>query len=190
MAAVISLEKGNKCVLSKDTHTALIGLGWDVGGNSAYDLDAAAFLLGEDGKMRNAADFVYFSNLAHPTRAVVHSGDNLTGEGDGDDEQIRIDFDKVPADVKTISIVVAIFKAAERHQNFGQVKNAYCRLVDTTGNKEEETHRFDLSEDYSMFYGMHMVDIYRHNGDWKINAVGEGIKGDLNEFLAKFRGNV
>lgn len=186
---VLNLEKGVNALISKSTKTATIGLGWDVSGNAKnFDLDASAFLLDENGKVSGAADVVYFGNKTHSSGSVWSTGDNLTGDGDGDDEQIKIEFDKVPANIKRIAIVVNIYDAANRGQNFGQVNNAFCRLVDTTDGKEEEQDRFDLTEDYSAFTGMHMVDIYRHNDDWKIKAIGEGVKGDLQAFFKKFGG--
>ena len=150
----ISLKKGQKVDLTK-TNPGLtkicIGLGWDVNkydGGSAFDLDTAAFLLGENGKVREQGDFVFYSNLSHASGAVVHQGDNLTGEGEGDDEQIIVDLSKVPVDVTRIAFTATIYDAEERKQNFGQVSNAYIRVVDTANNNE--LIRYDLGEDFSI----------------------------------------
>ena len=187
---MINLTKGENHVIDKNTQTAIVGLGWDVqkGNGQAFDLDASVFLLGADGKMHDEKDFIFFKNLSHPSGAVVHTGDNRTGAGEGDDEQIKIDFSKMPANIEKISVVVNIYEAESRHQNFGQVNNAYVRLVNTTGGKNEEELRFDLTEDYSGSTGIHVVDIYRRNDEWKMKAIGEGAKKDLGGYLAQFKG--
>ena len=158
----INLSKGENHVLDKNTQTALVGLGWD-------------------------AKSIYFNNKKHSSGAIVHSGDNLTGAGDGDDETIKLDFSKMPANIERLVVVVNIYKADERNQNFGQVNNAYVRLVETTGGKNEEQLRFDLTEDYSGSTGIRMADIYRHNGEWKMKAVGEGAKCGLGDFINQFK---
>lgn len=185
----ISLEKGVNHVIEKTTQTANVGLGWDVnkaGNGNDFDLDAAVFALNENDKLDSESNFVYFNNK-HPGIGIDHSGDNLTGAGDGDDEVITVDFSKVPATVKKIAVVVSIYKGAERHQNFGQVKNAFVRLVDTTNGANTEQLRFDLTEDYSGDTAIHMADLYRHNDGWKMKAIGEGIKGDLSTFLQQYK---
>lgn len=187
---MINLTKGENHALDKNTQTALIGLGWDIksGAGDNFDLDAAAFLLDDKGHLASDGDFIFFNNKKHSSGAVVHSGDNLTGEGDGDDEQIKIDFSKMPANIARIAIVVNIYSAATRHQNFGQVNNAFVRLVDTTGGKNSEEFRFDLTEDYSGFTAIRVADIYRHNGEWKMKAVGEGSNNDLGAYATSFKG--
>lgn len=187
---MINLTKGENHVIDKSTQTALVGLGWDVnsGNGSAFDLDASIIMLGANGKLASDADVIYFNNKSHSSGAVMHSGDNLTGAGDGDDETIKIDFSKMPANIERLVVVVNIFEAVSRNQNFGQVNNAFVRLVDTTNGKNEEQLRFDLTEDYSGATGIRMADIYRHNGEWKMKAIGEGAKvASLKNFIDQFK---
>ena len=179
----ISLKKGQKVDLTK-TNPGLtkicVGLGWDVNkydGGSAFDLDTAAFLLGENGKVREQGDFVFYSNLSHASGAVVHQGDNLTGEGEGDDEQIIVDLSKVPADVTRIAFTATIYDAEERKQNFGQVSNAYIRVIDEANNKE--LIRYDLGEDFSIETAVVVGELYRNGSEWKFNAIGSGFQGGL-----------
>ena len=179
----ISLKKGQKVDLTK-TNPGLtkicIGLGWDVNkydGGSAFDLDTAAFLLGENGKVREQGDFVFYSNLSHASGAVVHQGDNLTGEGEGDDEQIIVDLSKVPVDVTRIAFTATIYDAEARKQNFGQVSNAYIRVIDEANNKE--LIRYDLGEDFSIETAVVIGELYRNGSEWKFNAVGSGFQGGL-----------
>ena len=179
----ISLKKGQKVSLSKDNpglSRVVVGLGWDVnafdtGGD--FDLDTAAFLLGESGKVTRAEDFVFYGNLRHPSGAVEHLGDNLTGRGDGDDEQIKIDLGRVPENITRIAFTVTIYEADERRQNFGQVANAFIRIVDEA--KGEEILRYDLGEDFSIETAAVFGELYRHNGEWKFNAIGSGFQGGL-----------
>jgi len=179
----ISLKKGQKVDLTKGNpglKNLLIGLGWDTNkfdGGADFDLDAAAFLLGANGKVRNDADFVFYNNLKHSSGSVEHMGDNLTGEGEGDDEEIKVDLSKVPADVDKIDFTVTIYEAEERRQNFGQVSNAYIRVVDETNGKE--VIRYDLGEDFSVETAVVVGELYRHGGDWKFNAIGSGFAGGL-----------
>ena len=142
----INLTKGENHALDKNTQTALIGLGWDAksGSGDAFDLDASVIALSANGKIASDSDVIYFNNKKHSSGAIVHSGDNLTGAGDGDDETIKLDFSKMPANIERLVVVVNIYNAEQRKQNFGQVNNAYVRLVDTTGGKNEEQLRFDL----------------------------------------------
>ena len=179
----ISLKKGQKIDLTKGNPSLskiLIGLGWDTNkydGGFDFDLDAAAFLLGANGKVNADEDFVFYNNLKHKSGAVEHMGDNLTGEGEGDDEEIKVDLAKVPANVDKIDFTVTIYEADERKQTFGQVSNAYIRVVDdTTGT---ELIRYDLGEDFSVETAVVVGEIYRHNGEWKFNAIGSGFSGGL-----------
>lgn len=179
----INLSKGQKISLSKEapglTHI-MVGLGWDINrydGNADFDLDASAFLTGVNGKCTCSGDFVFYNNLEHPSGAVKHMGDNRTGDGEGDDEQIFVDLSKIPANIERIAVTVTIFDAEKRRQNFGQVSNAYCRMVnDDTG---EEIIRYDLGEDFSIETAMVVGELYRHNGEWKFNAIGSGFSGGL-----------
>ena len=178
----LNLVKGQKISLSKE-HPGLakimVGLGWDVSTSffSSFDLDASAFLLDAGGKCPGKDDLVYFGNLKHPSGAVKHMGDNLTGEGDGDDEQIEVDLGKVPANIARIAFTVNIYKAESRKQNFGQVSNAFCRIVDESTGKE--IVRYDLGKDFSSETAVIVGELYRHNGEWKFSAVGNGFQGEL-----------
>ncbi len=167
----VNLSKGQKVDLTKTNpglNNILIGLGWDTNkydGGSAFDLDAAAFLLADSGKVTGDGDFVFYGNLQHTSGGVCHLGDNLTGEGEGDDEQIEIDLSKVPANISKIDFTVTIYEPEERNQNFGQVSNAFIRVVDK--NTNTELVRFDLGEDFSVETAVVVGEIYRHNGEWK-----------------------
>ena len=179
----INLSKGQKVSLTKGRpglSKVLVGLGWDVNqydSGSAFDLDAAAFLLGSNGKVADSADFVYYGNLAHPSNAVVHQGDSLTGEGEGDDEQIIVDLSLVPPEIEKIAFTVTIYEAEARGQNFGQVSNAYIRISNDASG--EELIRYDLGEDYSLETAVVVGELYRHAGEWKFNAIGSGYQGGL-----------
>ena len=176
----VNLAKGQRVSLDKAVTRALIGLGWDTNkydGGFDFDLDASAFLLGENGKVIKDEDFVFYNNLIGRDGAVEHTGDNLTGEGEGDDEVILIDFTKMPEEIKKIAITVTIHEAAERGQNFGQVSNAYIRIVDEDTN--QELIRYDLGEDFSIETAIVVGELYRHNGEWKFNAIGSGFQGGL-----------
>ena len=190
----ISLKKGQKVDLTKGNPSLskiLIGLGWDVNkydGGYDFDLDAAAFLLGDNGKVREDEDFVFYNNLKHKSGAVEHMGDNLTGEGEGDDEEIKVDLAKVPANIEKIDFTVTIYDAEVRKQTFGQVSNAYIRVVDDTTGKE--LIRYDLGEDFSVETAVVVGEIYRHNGEWKFNAIGSGFSGGLAALGRNFGVNV
>ena len=179
----ISLQKGQKVSLTKGNPgltKVVVGLGWDVnqfdtGGD--FDLDAAAFLLGENGKVTSSGDFVFYGNLRHSSGAVEHLGDNLTGEGAGDDEQIRIDLTKVPDSIQRIAFTVTIYEAESRRQNFGMVNNAFIRIVDQANGTE--LIRYDLAEDFSIETAIVVGELYRHSGEWKFNAIGSGFQGGL-----------
>nr|MDH3155682.1 TerD family protein [Bacillus licheniformis] len=179
----IQLSKGQRIDLTKTNPgltKALIGLGWDTNkytGGADFDLDASAFLVDQNDRCINDHDFVFYNNLEHPSGAVIHTGDNRTGEGEGDDEQIIVDFSKIPAHVEKIGITVTIHEAESRGQNFGQVSNAFVRLVDESTN--EEPLRFDLGEDFSIETAVVVCELYRHGGDWKFNAIGDGFSGGL-----------
>ena len=179
----VNLKKGQKVDLTKGNpglSKLLVGLGWDVNkydGGSDLDLDAAPFLLAANGKVTSDADFVFFNNLKHASGSVEHMGDNLTGEGDGDDEQIKVDLSKVPANIDKIDFTVTIYDAEARKQNFGQVSNAYIRVVDEA--KGQELIRFDLGEDFSVETAVIVGELYRHGGEWKFKALGRGFYGGL-----------
>lgn len=186
----ISLQKGGNVSLSKEAPSMskmIIGLGWDVRATdgAAFDLDGSAFLLNAEGKVRSDADFIFYNQSKSADGSVVHTGDNRTGEGDGDDEQIIIELNKVPADVSKIAISVTIHEAESRKQNFGMVSSAFIRCVNADGNTE--IARFDLSEDASVETAMIFGEVYRHNGEWKFKAIGQGFKGGLGP-LAKHYG--
>ncbi len=185
----VSLSKGGNVSLSKeapDMRTMRIGLGWDmrVTDGAAFDLDASVFVLGENGKVRNNSDFVFFNNLTGGDGAVVHQGDNLTGEGEGDDEVIVVTLDKLPANVAKISFAATIYEADQRRQNFGMVQNAFIRVVNGDGGKE--VARYDLSEDASTETAMIFGELYRHGGEWKFKAIGQGFGGGLGPLARSF----
>ena len=188
----VSLSKGQKVSLEKSMTMALVGLGWDTNrydGGFDFDLDAAAFLLGENGKVTCDEDFVFYNNLNHPSGAVVHTGDNLTGAGEGDDEVILIDFTKVPANISKRAITVTIHDAKTRSQNFGQVSNAYVRVAKRDNENDmagEEQLRYDLGEDFSIETAIVVCELYRYNGNWKFNAVGAGFEGGLAALCRNF----
>ena len=190
----ISLKKGQKVDLTKGNPSltkVLIGLGWDTNkydGGFDFDLDAAAFLLNSTGKVNSDDDFVFYNNLKHKSGAVEHMGDNLTGEGEGDDEEIKIDLTKVPANIDKIDFTVTIYDAEVRKQTFGQVSNAYIRVVDDSTGKE--LIRYDLGEDFSVETAVVVGEIYRHNGEWKFNAIGSGFSGGLAALGRNFGVNV
>ena len=179
----ISLKKGQKVDLTKTNpglKNILIGLGWDTNrydGGSDFDLDSAVFLLGADSKVKSGDDFIFFNNLKHASGSVEHLGDNLTGAGDGDDEEIKIDLSKVPAEIEKIAFTVTIYEADTRKQNFGQVENAFIRVFDEQNNKE--LIRYDLDEDFSIETSVIVGELYRNRGEWKFNAIGSGFEGGL-----------
>lgn len=189
----ISLQKGGNVSLSKEAPSMskmIIGLGWDVRATdgAGFDLDGSAFLLNESGKVRSDADFIFYNQSKSADGSVEHTGDNRTGEGDGDDEQIIIDLGKVPADVQKIAISVTIHDAEARGQNFGMVSSAFIRCVNADGNSE--IARFDLSEDASVETAMIFGEVYRHNGEWKFKAIGQGFKGGLGPLAKNYGVNV
>lgn len=188
----INLQKGQRVSLDSSMKLALVGLGWDTNrydGGADFDLDASAFMLGENGKLLRDEDFVFYNNLNGRDGAVVHTGDNLTGDGDGDDEVIMIDFSKIPREIKKIAICVTIHEAEARRQNFGQVSNAYIRIAklsdefDTVG---EPVLKFDLEEEFSIETALVVAEIYFKNGEWKFNAVAAGYQGGLEAICRSF----
>lgn len=185
----ISLAKGQKVDLTKSNPgltNVVVGLGWDVNkydGGFAFDLDAAAFLLGADGKVTFDGDFVFYNNKTHNSGSVIHMGDNLTGVGDGDDEQIKVDLSAVPESISKIAFTVTINEAEQRNQNFGQVEHAYIRVMDANG---AELIRYDLGEDFSIETAVVVGELYRNNGEWKFNALGSGFRGGLAALCNNF----
>ncbi len=186
----ISLQKGGNVSLTKTDPgliNALIGLGWDARSTdgSAFDLDASVFLVGESGKVLSDAHFIFYNQKTSPDGAVIHSGDNTTGAGEGDDETVSIKLSGVDAQIQRIVFAVTIHEAESRNQNFGMVRNAFMRVI----NKDSSTElaRFDLSEDYSTETAMVFGEVYRNGAEWKFKAVGQGFAGGLNA-LAKDHG--
>ena len=179
----INLSKGQKVDLTKGNpslKSIMVGLGWDVNAfdsGADFDLDASAFLLGSSGKCPTEREFIFYGNLEHSSGSVKHMGDNLTGEGEGDDEQIMVDLSAVPANVERIAFTVTIYDAERRRQNFGQVSNAYIRIVDEATNTE--LIRYDLGEDFSIETAVVVGELYKKDGDWKFNAIGSGFQGGL-----------
>lgn len=186
----VSLQKGQKVSITKGNpglSKVVVGLGWDVnqydtGGD--FDLDTAAFLLADSGKVTRSEDFVFFGNLTHPSGAVQHLGDNLTGAGAGDDEQIRINLPQIPENISKIAFSVTIYDAEARHQNFGQVSNAFIRIYNEENG--EELLRYDLGEDFSIETAAVFGELYKNNGEWKFNAIGSGYQGGLAALCANY----
>lgn len=189
----ISLSKGGNVSLTKENpglKNILIGLGWDARSTDGddFDLDASLYMLYESGKVRGDEDFIFYNQLNSICGSVVHTGDNRTGDGDGDDEQLKIYLDKVPPAVQRLAITVTIHDAVARKQNFGQVSEAFIRIVNL--ENDIEVARFDLSEDYNSETAMIFGEIYRHNGEWKFKAVGQGYSGGLEAMCSQFGINV
>ncbi|MCI9068802.1 MAG: TerD family protein [Lachnospiraceae bacterium] len=186
----VNLQKGQKVSLTKGNPgltKVVVGIGWDVNGfdtGGDFDLDAAAFLLTDTGRVSDQKDFVFYGNLAHPSGSVRHLGDNLTGAGDGDDEQIQIDLSGVPANITKIAFTVTIYEAEARRQNFGQVSNAFVRIFnEATG---EELLRYDLGEDFSIETAVVFGELYKNGSEWKFNAIGSGYQGGLAALCANY----
>lgn len=185
----ISLQKGGNVSLSRAAPTLkriLVGLGWEARPTDGadFDLDASAFLVGENGKVPSDDDFIFYNKLFSACGSVEHTGDNRTGAGDGDDEAIKIDLSKVPNHIKRIVVCVTIHDAEARKQNFGQVNDAFMRIVNQDG--DIEVARFDLTEDYSTETAMIFGEVYLHNGEWKFKAVGQGFAGGLDSLCRQF----
>lgn len=192
----VNLSKGQRVNLDKSMNMVLIGLGWDTNkysGGYDFDLDASAFLLDENGRVLKDEDFIFYNNLTAYDGAVTHTGDNLTGEGDGDDEIIIIDFRKVPQKVAKIAITVTIHDAVFRRQNFGQVSNAYVRVVKMANESDydgEEVIKFDLLEDFSIETAVVVCEIYRYGSEWRFNAVGSGYQNGLRALCQNYGVNI
>ena len=189
----VTLNKGGNVSLSKvapNLRQIAVGLGWDARATSGadFDLDASALMVGANGKILSDNHFVFFNNLRSPEGSVEHTGDNLTGEGEGDDEVINVDLAAVPQECDKIVFPVSIYDAEPRRQNFGQVRNAYIRIVNQAGGSE--IVRYDLSEDYSSETAMLFGEIYRNNNEWKFRAVGQGFAGGLGPLARNFGVNV
>ncbi|ENU18575.1 MAG: TerD family protein [Acinetobacter sp.] len=186
----INLSKGGNINLSKTAPTMNkvdLGLGWNprATDGKAFDLDAVAFLTGEDGKVRLDGEFIFFNQKTSPCGSVNHKGDNRTGDGEGDDETISVDLSKVPQEVAKIVFAVTIHEGQQNGQNFGMVDKAYIRVINQDANAEELA-RFDLSEDGSTEVAMIFGELYRHNGEWKFKAVGQGFNGGLGVLAASY----
>lgn len=186
----ISLKKGQKIDLTKTNpglSKILVGLGWDTNkydGGADFDLDASVFLVDATGKATSDSDFIFYNNPTHPSGSVQYMGDNRTGEGDGDDEQVNIDLSLVPANIDRIAFTVTIYDYETRKQNFGQVSNAFIRIVDVANNVE--LMRYDLSEDFSIETALVIAELYRNNGEWKFQAIGSGFQGGLAALCANY----
>lgn len=185
----INLEKGGNVNLTKEAPglaRMLIGLGWDARSTTGaeFDLDGSVFLLKSDGKVRTDQDFIFYNNLKSADDSVIHTGDNRTGEGDGDDESMVLDLNKFAAEVEKVAVGVTIHDASARQQNFGMVANAFIRCVNMNG--DVEIARYDLSEEGSIETAMIFGEIYRHGGDWKFRAVGQGFKGGLGPLARSY----
>ena len=189
----VSLSKGGNVSLSKEAPglaSVRVGLGWDqrVTDGTAFDLDASVFLLNEGGRVRSDADFVFYNNPQGAGGAVVHQGDNLTGQGDGDDEVVLVHLSQLPQEITKIAFAVTIHEAETRRQNFGMVSNAFIRVVNADGGTE--LARYDLSEDASTEAAMVFGELYRHGAEWKFRAVGQGFNGGLGPLARSYGVNV
>jgi tellurium resistance protein TerD len=189
----VSLSKGGNVSLEKVAPgmvKMIIGLGWDdrATDGADFDLDASAFLLGDNGKVVDDQSFIFYNNMKSVCQSVEHTGDNTTGEGDGDDESIKVDLSKIPANVNKLAIVVTIHDAESRSQNFGQISNAFIRIVDEANGTEAT--RYDLSEDYSTETAMVFGEVYRHAGAWKFKAIGQGFTGGLKALAQEYGVNI
>ncbi|WP_313799383.1 TerD family protein [Cytobacillus sp.] len=186
----ISLSKGQKVDLTKTNpglSKVIVGLGWDTNkydGGQDFDLDASVFLLDSNGKCASDKDFIFYNQLEGGNGSVIHTGDNRTGEGDGDDEQVKVNLSAVPANIEKISFVITIHDAESRGQNFGQVSNAFVRIVNEETNGE--VIRYDLGEDFSIETAVIVGELYRHSGEWKFSAVGSGYQGGLARIATDF----
>lgn len=181
----INLEKGQR--VNVNLPKFVVGLGWDANASSTgqdFDLDASVFVLGENKKLLTDAHFVFYNNLVSPDNAVEHTGDNLTGDGDGDDESIKIDLSKINPNATELCFVVTIHDAENRKQNFGQVRNSFVRVYNP--DNKEEILKYELEEDFSVETAVEFGRLYKRNGEWKFEAVGVGLKGGLQDFLNKY----
>jgi len=189
----LTLQKGGNLSLDKVAPglvEVLVGLGWDPRSTDGqdFDLDASAFLVNASGKVRGESDFIFYNQKESSCKSVIHTGDNRTGEGDGDDESLIVNLPKVPADVDKIIFIVTIHDADNRRQNFGQVGGAFIRIVNQAGG--QELVRFDLAEDAATETAMVFAELYRNNGEWKFRAVGQGYAGGLKAMCAQYGMNI
>mgnify|MGYP003608441946 CR=1 FL=1 len=185
----VSLKKGGNVSLTGSVPTlnsVKIGLGWEARetAGAEFDLDASLFMVGSSGKVRNDHDFIFYGQLDSPCKSIHHTGDNRTGDGDGDDEELHVFLDKVPKPIERLVVAVTIHDADHRGQNFGQVRDAFIRIVDL--DSDTEIARFDLSEDYSTETAMVFGEVYRRNDEWKFRAVGQGYSGGLDVLCGKY----
>lgn len=185
----VSLSKGGNVSLTKEApglKRITVGLGWDARATDGkdFDLDASVFICGEDDKVRSDADFVFYNNDTGANGSVVHQGDNRTGEGEGDDEQVTIDLSGIPASVNKLAFAVTIHEAEPRGQNFGMISNAFMRVVNSDDGNE--VARYDLSEDYSLETAMVFGEVYRNGDDWKLKAIGQGFNGGLGQLASSY----
>jgi len=185
----VNLIKGQKVDLTKGNaalKALIVGLGWDgSNGGNTIDCDASAIMLGENGKISSNKSVIYFGNKTSKCKSVIHQGDNLTGAGDGDDEQIFIDLSKIPSDIAKVVFVVNIYNCASKKQHFGMIKNAYIRIIDKSANNE--LAKFNLSNDYNNMTSLIMGEVYRNNGEWKFTATGEGATAtSITELSARY----
>lgn len=190
----ITLKKGEKINLTKGNpglKNIKLGLGWDINSFDSgydYDLDVSIFMVGESGRVERDEDFVFYNNLKHISGAVEHLGDNRTGEGDGDDEEILVDLKLMPNHIQKIAVAVTIYEAKERRQNLGQVSNSYIRVL--SSENEEEILRYDLGEEFSIETAIVACELYKYNGEWKFSAVGSGFEGGLEALCKNYGLNV
>lgn len=189
----LTLEKGQNVSLNKvdpGLNHILVGLGWDARSTDgqAFDLDASIFMVGDNDKVVSNSHFIFYNQSTSPCSSVIYSGDNLTGDGDGDDETLTVQLSKIDPKVKSLIVTVTIHQAEERKQNFGQVRNAFVRLVNQDTGKEAV--RFDLSEDYSIETAMIFGELYRHNNEWKFRAIGQGLSGGLLSLCKQYGVNI
>lgn len=185
----INLQKGSKTDLTKTNPNVSkfeIGLGWDANSNvgSAFDLDVSAFIINKEGKKLSDKHFVFYGNLEAPNQSLIHTGDNLTGDGDGDDEVLKIDFTKMEDEAEEIVFVVTIYDADSRNQNFGMVKKPYVRIYNP--QDKSEILKYELDEDFSIETAVEFGRLYKKDGEWKFNATGVGKKGGLQDYLDQF----
>jgi tellurium resistance protein TerD len=186
----INLSKGQKVDLTKSNpglSNVIVGLGWDTNkydGGQDFDLDSSIFLLNANGKCASEKDFIFYNNTVGAGGAVEHTGDNKTGEGEGDDEQVKVSLSTVPSSIERVTFAITIHDAEARGQNFGQVSNSYVRIIN--GDTNEELIRYDLGEDFSIETAIVVGELYRHNNEWKFNAIGSGYQGGLGSLVRDF----
>lgn len=190
----VSLKKGQKVSLTKSAlklDQCFVGLGWDTGkykGRYDFDLDVSVFMVGKNGRVKDT-DFIFYFNKEHESGAVTHCGDNRTGDGDGDDEQVLLNLKKVPKNIEELVVVVTIYDGPKRGQNFGQVENAYIRLVNGDVNNEktqDEIIRYNLEQDFSFSNSVVFCSIFMENGEWQFKALGEGSMDELGDICSKY----